>query len=153
MWDKFLGFLKIKNERRAGPAGDKKSSKRTILVIDDNEIDRKIVAKLLDHGEYNLLFADNGEAGLKSARQQRPDLILLDCVMPGISGTEVCQTIKKDKDLKSIPVIFLTGMDSPTCVINCYDIGAEHYLNKPINAKELSAQIDLTFKELDRTLP
>ena len=145
MWDKFLGFLKQKKQVAPRASG----KKRRILVIDDNEIDRRIVEKLLGRGDYELIFADNGEAGLKKARSEHPNLILLDCVMPGMSGTEVCQILKKDKDLKRIPVIFLTGMDSPTYVINCYDIGAEHYLNKPINAKELMTQIELTFKELD----
>ncbi len=145
MWDKFFGFLSSKKKSARPPS----TKKRTILVVDDNAIDRKIVEKLLSRAEYNLIFADNGEMALQKARHDRPDLILLDCVMPGLSGTEVCQTLKKDKDLKRIPIIFLTGMDTPTYVINCYDIGAEHYLSKPINSKELIAQIDLTFKELD----
>ena len=120
---------------------------KKILIVDDSEIDRKIIMKLLNKANFRLLVVDNGEAGLKVAKEEKPDLILLDCVMPGLSGPEVCQQLKTDSILKSIPIIFLTSMDSPTNVINCYDIGADHYLRKPINSKELITQIKETLKD------
>jgi len=140
MWQK---VLKIFSKRKP----EKPSNGKKILIVDDSEIDRSLVGKLLGRTEYSLLFANDGESALKIVRRQKPDLIILDCVMPGMSGTEVCQIIKKDHELKHIPIIFLTGMDSPTYVINCYEIGAEHYLTKPINSRELISQINLTLGE------
>ena len=124
-------------------------SRKSILVVDDSELDRKIIAKLLSKTNYQLFFAENGTVALQLAQEHRPDLILLDGIMPGLSGPEVCRILKKDLDLKHIPIIFLTGMDSPTYIVNCYNIGAEQYLNKPINSKELISQIEVTLKEFD----
>ena len=139
-----------KLSKRFFKSGDQLAlSPKSILIVDDSELDRKIVAKMLSNANYRLLFAENGNRALDMVREHNPHLILLDGIMPGLSGTEVCQILKKDKDLKHIPIIFLTGKDSPTYIVNCYNIGAEQYLNKPINAKELISQIEVTLKEFE----
>ena len=123
---------------------------RLVLVVDDSDVDRKLIGRLLKKSNFRLEFAEDGVQGLKLARDLKPDLILLDGVMPGLSGAEVCQMLKKDNELKKIPVIFLTGMDTPGYIVDCYNIGAEHYLNKPINSRELISQIETTLKDSAR---
>ncbi len=140
MWRKVLDLF-VKKTNPNGHVVRKK-----ILIVDDNEIDRRIIQRLLVKANYDLIIAEDGEKALQLVKKERPDLILLDCVMPGLSGTDVCQILKKDKEFKNIPVIFLTGMDTPTYVINCYDLGADQYLTKPINSRELISQIDMTLK-------
>ena len=142
MWHKVVKLFTKKTK----PNGH--VTRKKIMVVDDTEIDRRIIQRLLAKANYDLILAEDGEKALQLVKTERPDLILLDCVMPGLSGTEVCQILKKDKEVKNIPVIFLTGMDTPTYVINCYELGADQYLTKPINSRELISQIDTTLKNV-----
>lgn len=116
-------------------------SKQTILVVDDEQ-------DLLDLIEYNLkkegfgvLTSDSGEKGIDLARNLRPDLILLDIMMPGMDGTEVCRIIKSDAELKNIPVVFLTARGDEQSEIKGLDLGADDYLFKPISTSKLISRI------------
>ena len=117
---------------------------RLILFIDDNEVDRRLVEKILTKKDYRVILSSNGESGLEIAQREKPDLILLDVVLPGISGIEVCKRLKQDTATQNIPVIFLTGMDTPKNLIDCYEYGAEDFLNKSISPRLLVHQIELT---------
>ncbi|MFH1359564.1 MAG: response regulator [Candidatus Omnitrophota bacterium] len=123
---------------------------RRILTIEDDEAQRNLIRKTLEKRNYSVLMAAGGEKGLEMAREERPDLILLDVVMPGLKGNEVCKRLKADLRTKDIPILFLTSADSPKEVIDQYDVGAEVHLAKPISPKELIAQIEITFQDLKK---
>ena len=122
--------------------------KRRILTIEDDETQRTLIKKILERRDYAVLTAEDGETGLSLAKDEKPDLILLDVVMPGINGKEVCQRLKSDDRTKDIPILFLTTKDSPKDIIEHYDLGAEIHLTKPINPKELINQIEISFEEI-----
>ncbi|HNV23729.1 MAG TPA: response regulator [Candidatus Omnitrophota bacterium] len=118
------------------------SLRKTILVVEDNEVDRTIIQKTLEKEGYSVFWAENGAVGLKKAKEQKPDLILLDCEMPIMDGQETCRRIKEDADLKNIPVLFLTGLNTPKNVVECFDLDAENFLAKPVNPSMLITQIN-----------
>ena len=118
----------------------------TILVIDDGEVDQKVACAAVERGGYSVLKAYDGRSGIDLARQQ-PDLIVLDYNLPDINGPEVCKILKADELTSNIPVLFLTTMDSPVSIINCYEQGGENYLAKPISPQLLLKQIDLTLND------
>jgi CheY-like chemotaxis protein len=114
---------------------------KSILVVDDDETIIKMVRMvLLSHG-YSVLTAGTGEDGLQIARTQKPDLILLDVILPGVKGREVCKQLKEDPALKDIPVVFLTAKDSPEDIQAEKDVGAAAHLTKPVNSKKLMETI------------
>jgi CheY-like chemotaxis protein len=119
--------------------------RKTILVIDDSDVDRTFVERVLS-GRYQVVTAANGQSGIDTARRQRPDLILLDYVMPGMSGPEVCRSLKNDRSTETIPVIFLTSMDDALSMSDGFEGGAEHYLTKPIGKSDLLGQVKLRLK-------
>lgn len=111
---------------------------KLILVTDDGEVERKFMERTLTQRGYRVIVAKSGEEAVELAREHKPDVIFLDYSMPGgIDGQEACKRIKSESYARDIPVVFLSGSVSPTKVIDCYDVGAEYYLSKPINAKTL----------------
>jgi len=111
---------------------------RSILVVDDDETIGKIVRPILFSHGYSVLAASTGEEGLQVARSQKPDLILLDVILPGIKGREVCMKLKEDPLTKEIPIIFLTFKDSPEDIEAENKVGSAGHLTKPVNPKTLS---------------
>ena len=116
------------------------SPHKRILVVDDKPNNLSLVTSIL-RPDYEVLLANNGERALTIARDQIPDLILLDIMMPGISGFDVCSILKKDPATAEIPVIFLTARNDSDDFEKAYDIGAVDYTTKPINVKELMMRI------------
>ncbi len=112
-------------------------SGRTILVIDDDEILIRTVRTILTAHGYHVCAAHRGEDGLHMARHQHPDLILLDVILPGIKGREVCRRLKSDKETKDIPVIFITAKDSQDDIEAEMKAGGEAHLTKPVNKESL----------------
>lgn len=121
------------------PAEMEQKAKR-ILVVDDKPNNLSLVTSIL-RPEYEVLLANNGERALMIAREKIPDLILLDIMMPGISGFEVCNILKGDPVTADIPVIFLTARNDNDDFEKAYDLGAVDYTTKPINVKELMMRI------------
>ena len=138
----------IKSEPRL-----KEAIQKTILVIEDGEVERKVISHTLEKRGYRVLTAADGESGFKTAQEQKPDLILLDIILPDTLGTEVCKKLKMEHSTQNIPVIFLTAKDTPNNVIDSYEVGAEYFLAKPISAKTLIQQVEMTFKDRDQTKP
>ena len=138
MWNKILGLFK----EPASPYRNK-----TILVIDDVEVDRRTAEGILAKRGYKVMCAEDGEKGLRLARETAPDLILLDYVMPGLNGIDVGKRLRGDEKTKNIPIIFLTGSDTPANIVRYYDLGAEQFLVKPVSAKILISQIETIFQE------
>ncbi len=124
---------------------------RRILTIEDDLTQRTMIQRTLEKRGYTVLAAEDGLKGLEIAFSEKPDLILLDVIMPGLRGNEVCRRLKNDSRTKNIPILFLTALDTPKDIIEQYDLGAEVHLTKPINAKELISQIEITFEEQKST--
>ena len=109
------------------------------LLIEDDPAFRRTVAELLRLHDFAVSETGSGKAGAAKAREERPDLILRDLVMPGISGLEVCQLLKQDLQTASIPILILTGNDREGQDVACLDMGADDYLTKPVKAARLLA--------------
>ena len=116
--------------------------KLKILVIDDEDIIHDIVSFMLNSRGYNTICVSNGELGLTKARNEHPDLILLDIMMPGLDGHKVCARLKADKDTKRIPVIMLTGESDREAVVKAREIGANDYVVKPFTLSILLERIE-----------
>jgi len=112
-----------------------------ILAVDDDKIISKALEKLLQHEGYEVILASDGESGLRRAREDDPDLILLDVVMPGKSGIEVCEELRRDRRTREKPILMLTSLKSPQDVVLGLRAGANDYVSKPFNAEELRARI------------
>lgn len=111
---------------------------KLILVVDDGEVERRFMERTLTQRGYRVLLAKSGEEAILLAREKKPDLIFLDFLMlGGMDGQEACKRIKSESYAKDIPIVFLSGSVTPTKVIDCYDVGAEYFLSKPINAATL----------------
>jgi DNA-binding response OmpR family regulator len=112
-----------------------------ILVVDDNETNRDILETRLTASGYEVLQAADGEAALIAARQNLPDLILLDIMMPKINGIEVCRELKSDATLPFIPIVLLTAKGETDDVVIGLDAGADEYLTKPVEHAALLARV------------
>ena len=120
---------------------------KTILVIDDSDVDRTFAVRVLAK-RYHVLSASGAKEGLEMAYKARPDLILLDYLMPEMNGPEVCRILKQDYGMNETPVVFLTGMDTPQTVIDSLEQGAEAYLIKPIGMRDLLQEIHLRLQPM-----
>lgn len=121
--------------------------RRCVLVVDDNQTDLALIRKTVEKLGHRVLTAENGKIGLALARSEHPDLILSDCRMPVLDGVGMVKAIKTDPATKEIPIVFLTGDDTPSTVIECFDMGVQNYMCKPINPKLLATQIKAIFEE------
>ncbi len=116
---------------------------KKILIVDDEEKVRKLVEVTLSVGKLEILHAGSGNEALKIARQTKPDLILLDIMMPGkLDGFDVCRLLKKDPDTKDIYVIMLTAKGQQADKERGLAMGADDYFVKPFSPMELMDKID-----------
>jgi len=121
--------------------------RKTILIVDDNELDRRLVRRTIEKIGHRAVSAENGKIGFQVAKDIQPDLIFADYQMPEQDGADMCKQLKADEDTKDIPIVFLTGVDAPAKVVECFDMGVDNYICKPINPKILTSQIRTIFKE------
>ncbi|MCB0209053.1 MAG: response regulator [Anaerolineae bacterium] len=113
----------------------------TILVVDDQESARHVLRGLLIKDGYNLHFASNGAEALRKAAELLPDLILLDVMMPGMNGFEVCQSLRTDPKLSEVLIILVTALDDRKSRLRGIEAGADDFINKPVDPAELSARV------------
>ena len=123
---------------------------KKILVVDDDEAIVKVLEYALMEEDYEVISALDGETGLKIARSEKPDAILLDIMLPEIDGFEVCQSLKSDEQFKSIPIIMMTGLGDTENTVKGLTLGADDYVSKPFNMSELLARVKshLRMKEM-----
>jgi len=114
----------------------------TILIVDDQEIARKTLEMLLDEDGYQLHFAENGPEALAQAVKLVPDLILLDVMMPGMSGLEVCQKLRAHKVLAEVPILMLTALTDRESRLKAIAAGADDFVVKPFDRVELKVRIE-----------
>jgi adenylate cyclase len=112
-----------------------------ILIVDDNETNRDILRTRLSPHGYELTEAADGEEALAAAREQHPDLILLDVMMPKIDGIEVCRRLKADADLPFMPIVLVTAKADSKDVVAGLEAGADEYLTKPLDQAALVARV------------
>jgi DNA-binding response OmpR family regulator len=116
---------------------------KKILIVDDEEKVRKLVEVTLSVGDLEILHASSGDEALSAARETKPDLILLDIMMPGrMDGLDVCRILKKDPETKNIYVIMLTAKGQQADKENGFAAGADDYFVKPFSPMELMDKID-----------
>ena len=114
---------------------------KMVLVIEDEPDIRELIHFNLNKFDYKVQLANNGEKGLKEARALEPDLILLDLMLPGIQGIDVCRVIKSDANLKNIPIIILSALGQEEDIVKGLDAGADDYVTKPFSLDILNARI------------
>jgi twitching motility two-component system response regulator PilH len=114
---------------------------KTILIIDDSATERHILSQLLLGGGYEVSTAENGEEGIERAKQIKPDLIIMDVVMPGTNGFQATRALSKDEATKNIPVIICTTKTQETDKVWGMRQGARDYVTKPVDGPALLAKI------------
>jgi CheY-like chemotaxis protein len=112
-----------------------------VLVIDDQPINVQLLQRKLERDGIHVIAAYNGREGLRRIRQDRPDLVLLDVMMPDMDGIEVCQLMQKDEAMRSIPVIFITARTTKESKLEGLGVGAVDYITKPIDLDETLARV------------
>ena len=113
----------------------------TILIVDDDSAGRYTLESILEEQGYHIEMAESGMEALEKARQILPDVILLDVMMPGMDGFEVCQRIRKDPILAEIPIVMLTALDDRKSFLTGLEAGADDYITKPYDRYELRARL------------
>ena len=111
---------------------------QTILAVDDDPAQLKVIEMSLREANYEPITATNGEEALKAFRQHQPDLVVLDVMMPGMDGWETCYRIRQ---ISAVPIIFLTGRQTTDDKVSGFKLGADDYLVKPFDLQELNLRI------------
>ncbi|MBI3479571.1 MAG: response regulator [Nitrosomonadales bacterium] len=114
---------------------------KKILVVDDSATERHVIGEILNKRGFEVSFAEDGEKGVKQARLSKPDLIIMDVVMPNMNGFQATRAITSDPETRHIPVIICTTKDQETDKIWGVRQGAKDYVVKPINEAELLSKI------------
>ena len=114
---------------------------RTILYVEDNEYNRKIVRQLLARTSYRLIEAQDGEAGVEAARRELPDLILMDVQLPKMSGLDATRALRADERTKDTPIVIITSFAMSGDRERATAAGASGYLAKPYSPRELLAMV------------
>jgi len=120
-------------------------SKNIIVVEDDLDIRELISFNLANEG-HQVFEANNGEVGIDKARNNNPDLILLDLMLPGIQGLDVCRIIKSNQETKEIPIIMVTALGQEEDIVKGLETGADDYITKPFSIKVLIARVNAVLK-------
>lgn len=120
-----------------------------ILIVDDEEHIVELLKFNLEVKGYKVLCAYDGVDGFNLAKEEKPDLVLLDLMLPGIDGIEVCRRMKSDSELKKTPVIMLTAKNLEQDKIKGLEIGADDYMTKPFSVKELMARVKAVLRRFD----
>ena len=121
-------------------------TKEKILVVDDEEDILELVRYNLSREGYKILCASSGEEGLKIARAEIPDLIVLDLMLPGVDGLDVARRLKGDDATRKIPIVMLTAKGEESDIITGLELGAEDYITKPFSTKVLVARVRAVFR-------
>ncbi|WP_347841250.1 hybrid sensor histidine kinase/response regulator [uncultured Draconibacterium sp.] len=118
-----------------------KETTPTILIVDDNPNNIKIVALILRSLKYKIVIATNGEQAIDLVEQTKPDLILLDVMMPKMDGFEACKIIKSKEENESTPIIFITALNDSESLVKGFQAGGVDYITKPFNKDELVSRV------------
>lgn len=120
-----------------------------ILIVDDNQVVREMLGELLLTSDYNLVYAKDGKEALEKAEAYTPDLILLDVMMPGMNGFEVCSRLRADPQHAEVPILMVTALDDRESRLEGIKAGADDFISKPFYGEELRARVS-TILRLNR---
>lgn len=123
-------------------------SNHKIVMIEDEPDIIELVKYNLDRNGISVESAQNGEEGISLVQKEKPDLILLDLMLPGMNGLDVCRTLKQDRELKNIPIIILTAKGEESDIVIGLEMGAEDYITKPFSPRELVARVRAALRRL-----
>ena len=112
-----------------------------LLVIEDEPDVRKVIEYNLALAGHEVVIAGDGRQGLRMARELKPDLVLLDLMLPDLSGTEVCRALKDDQDLKGMPVLVVSALGEEIDRVVGFELGADDYVTKPFSVRELVLRV------------
>ena len=130
------------------------SQNKNILIVEDDPDIKELITFNLSNQGHQVFEANNGEIGIEKARKKIPDLILLDLMLPGIQGLDVCRIIKGDQETKDIPIIMVTAMGQEEDIVKGLETGADDYITKPFSIKVLLARVSAvlrrSFEEYDQ---
>jgi len=112
-----------------------------ILVVDDIPANVKLLEAKLNNEYYDVITANDGYRAIKLAREHKPDIVLLDVMMPGMDGFTACREMKKDREIAHIPVVMVTALSDPSDRVQGLESGADDFLTKPINDTALFARV------------
>ena len=116
-------------------------SEYKILIVDDVMSNVLLLKVLLTNEKFQIATASNGQQAIEQVKTEKPDLILLDVMMPGMSGFEVAQKLKEDPTTMDIPIIFLTALNSTADIVKGFQVGANDFISKPFNKEELLIRV------------
>ena len=119
---------------------------RKRLIIEDSKTTSVVLKEVLEREGHTVLTAGDGVTGIALARREKPDLILLDLLLPKLNGYEVCNAIKRDNNTRHIPILVISTMDSPESIEKVKVCGARNFMKKPYNLEDL-------LREIKRLLP
>ena len=125
------------------------ADERTILVVDDNEMNRDMIGRRLQRQGFSIATANDGQTALDMLRADRYALLLLDVMMPNLSGYEVLKIVKADDALRHLPVIMISALDDLDSVVQCIELGADDYLFKPFNPVLLKARVTASLRRAE----
>lgn len=122
------------------------NSNKTILIVDDSKLNIKVLSDILKEKEYRIALARSGKVALEFVEMKKPDLILLDIMMPEIDGFEVCSRLKAKPETKNIPIIFISGLDKSEHIVRGFKAGAVDYIVKPFQKEVVLARVNTHLK-------
>src|SRR3972149_4473620 len=115
--------------------------KHSILIVDDDSATVQFLEILFTGRGYGVISATNGAQGIELARRHRPDLVMVDVMMPGMDGYQVCGWVRSNPVTAAVPVVMLSGKADPESVARGLEVGADEYLSKPISPGKLTARL------------
>jgi len=131
----------VEHDSPSPAAAESAASVGRILVVDDMEANRRLIASFLTRDGYQVRFADDGQAALDSVARDQPDLVLMDVMMPRVNGFDACHALKQNPATRLIPIVLITALQETTDRIRGLDAGADDFISKPVNPHELRARV------------
>src|SRR5450631_1247979 len=126
---------------------------RKILVVDDEAVLVETIAYNLEQAGYRVVTASDGNSALEAARSESPDLILLDIMLPGIDGLEVCRQLRRENNTATTPIVMLTAKSDEIDKVVGLEVGADDYVTKPFGRRELLARVRALLRRAEYTAP
>ena len=124
--------------------------KKKILIIEDTELMVRLITNILEERGYEVMSASDGMEGIRKVAEEKPDLVILDVIMPHMSGFEVCKILREEESNNLIPIIMLSSQDNEDDKLMGLELGADDYITKPFNPRELVNKVNNTLKRIDR---
>ena len=123
------------------PLPTEQSQPSKVLIADDNQRNRELLEAYLADEDYEIIMAHDGQHTLDVVAESLPDIILLDIMMPKLSGYEVCVHLKKEESLRDIPILIVTALDEEGDIQKAVEAGCDDFLSKPVNSLELKTRV------------